>query len=278
MKPQTLATAAALTVLSAAACGLSLTVDESGAPSDAATPVDARAPDAATPASPCTVLLAESFADDDEGDLETVGQDTRAERDRLTLVRRDDQSGRGAAYFTASSPLVDFEVSFTVHTGSLGPIGSRADGFAASWLELPLEGSFDIQAGRGLGMTDDPRGQRGHGVVLDVYDPPRAFSENEIRDNNVRNDLGTLAEIATEGELAVDVRIRRSRGSYVTTLTSRGGPVLTQGGAPTTTVTRTTTDTDPSRTYRTFLFSASSGQVRAPGFYVDDVTIATCPR
>ena len=56
------------------------------------------------------------------------------------------------------------------------------------------------------------------------------------------------------------------------------GPVLLESGSPTTTVTRTTTDTDPSRTYRTFLFSASSGRVQAPGFYVDDVTIATCPR
>jgi hypothetical protein len=277
MKPLSVATALGLTLV-ASACGLSLAIEESSiSSSDAATPLDARAPDAATPLPPCTTLLNESFSDD-EGDLDTIGRDTRAERDRLTLVRRDDRDGRGAAYFTVSSPLVDFEIAFTVHTGSLGPIGSRADGFAVSWLELPLQGPFEIQAGRGLGMTDDPRGQRGRGVILDVYAPPRAFSENEIRDNNVRIDLGTLAEVTTDGELAVDVRIRRSRGSYLTTLTSRDGPVLTQGGAPTTTVTRTTTDTDPSRTYRTFLFSASSGQVRAPGFYLDDVTIATCPR
>ena len=114
--------------------------------------------------------------------------------------------------------------------------------------------------------------------MLDVYDSPRGFSENEIRDNNVRNDLGTLAEISTEGPLAVDVRVRRAKGSYVTTLTSRNGAALLESGTPTTTVTRTTPDTDPSRTYRTFLFSASSGQVRAPGFYVDDVTVASCPR
>lgn len=277
MKPLSVATAVGFAALVASACGLSLSVGETSPTSDAAAPIDARAPDTATPSSPCTVLISESFSKD-EGDLETVGQDTRVEGERLTLVRRDDQGGRGAAYFTAPSPLADFEVTFTAHTGPLGPGGSRADGMAVSWLELPLEGSFDIQAGRGLGMTDDPPGQRGHGVVLDVYDPPRGFFENEIRDNNVRNDLGVLAELATEGPLAVDVRVRRAKGSYVTTLTSRNGAALLEGGSPTTTVTRTTTDTDPSRTYRTFLFSASSGQVRAPGFFVDDVTVASCPR
>ncbi|MFO0644214.1 MAG: hypothetical protein U0183_33645 [Polyangiaceae bacterium] len=277
MKPLSVATALGLTLV-ASACGLSLAIEESSiSSSDAATPLDVRAPDAATPPSPCTTLLAESFSSD-EGDLDTLGRDPRAEGDRLTLVRRDEQGGRGAAYFVAASPLSDFEVAFTVHTGALGPRGSRADGLAVSWLELPIDDQAEIQAGRGLGMTDDPRGQRGHGVVLDVYDSPRAFAENEIRENNVRNDLGTLAEVTTDGELAVDVRIRRSRGSYVTTLTSRNGPVLLESGSPTTTVTRTTTDTDPSRTYRTFLFSASSGRVQAPGFYVDDVTIATCPR
>lgn len=277
MKPLSVATAVGLTALVASACGLSLTIDETNATSDAAAPVDARAPDTATPTAPCTVLISESFTKD-EGDLDTVGQDTRVEGERLTLVRRDDRDGRGAAYFTASSPLADFEVTFTAHTGPLGPGGSRADGMAVSWLELPLEGSFDIQAGRGLGMTDDPRGQRGRGVLLNVYASPRSFSENEIRDNNVRNDLGTLAEISTEGPLAVDVRVRRAKGSYVTTLTSRNGAALLESGTPTTTVTRTTPDTDPSRTYRTFLFSASSGQVRAPGFYVDDVTVSSCPR
>lgn len=277
MKPLSVATAVGFAALVASACGLSLTIDETNATSDAAAPIDARAPDTATPSSPCTVLISESFTKD-EGDLETVGQDTRVEGERLTLVRRDDQSGRGAAYFTAPSPLADFEVAFTAHTGPLGPRDSRADGMAVSWLELPLEGSFDIQAGRGLGMTDDPRGQRGRGVLLNVYASPRSFSENEIRDNDVRNDLGTLAELATEGPLVVDVRVRRAKGSYVTTLTSRNGAVFVESGSPTTTVTRTTTDTDPSRTYRTFLFSASSGQVRAPGFFVDDVTVSSCPR
>jgi len=95
MKPLAAATVLGLTLV-ASACGLSLSIGETSATNDAETPDAARAAETSAPSSPCTVLLSESFTKD-EGDLDTVGRDTHVEGERLTLVRRDDQDGRGAA-------------------------------------------------------------------------------------------------------------------------------------------------------------------------------------
>lgn len=291
-------TIASVSSVAVVACGLSLSVDanpdlagldaslaDRGAPDppdggppnppDAEVEGSDAGEDASVPDANCTTVLKEDFSGDGGALVHVVPAGGLAAGGALTLVSRGVRSSAGAAYANLA-PITGFEATFTFTTEALGNTGDTADGFAVSWLELELPDNATFRDGPNFGMTNDPQNQHGYGFFADLYANPRKFVETEVESNDPTNDRGTLATITTQGPVKLVGKIVRRNGNYVYELTTPGENILVSGGAPRSTVVRSTTDRDPSMPYRAFVFSAGSGGRDSPGFHLDELEIKSC--
>lgn len=290
--PSTLSRTTAVIVVAAlaSACGLSLSigeapstapVEEAGADTslpaeprpEAAVPAsDAELPDTsvdvdATPDAACSPLVSESFTSG-PGPLVLLGQ-AKVESGRLEILSETLALGvQGAAYFTVPTGLARFTVSFTLSTGALSSVYLTSDGFAFNWLEKAVPARPSLGSGNDLGMTLEPPGQHGQGLLFDIYPPvseDRYVSDNELGPNT-RYVREKFVSFATGGPTQFAFKIRVGAGLVEYDVSSPLGSykkTLSRGAAGT--------------LYRTFFFSASAGAARSPGMFLDDLVISTCP-
>jgi hypothetical protein len=222
----------------------------------------------------CTRILKEDFSTN-AGAFTLVGPRTVVTGGKLQILpdANDATNVSGAAYFNPPGNVQNFTATFVVTTGQLRPVYDTADGFAISWLEKPLL-TPALKGGNELGLTLDPAGQHGFGIILDIYPQGRTvryFAENEVGPTLPRNGLGALGDLVGTGSATLHYKIVRRGSTY-------DYSIALSGGVTAQTLTKTVTNRGVAATAtKSFLFSSAAGAAHSPGFFLDDVEIQSCP-
>ncbi len=262
-----------------------VSVPDASTPDADASTADA-APDATVDAGGCTTILKEDFAVGPGTKLALIGDQnlTKVVGQKLQLLPDDVTATQkaGAAFFTATTDLSDFNATFVLSTGNLANLNETADGFAFSWLEKAVPSGLTVTSLRGgneMGMILAPAPQqRGFATVLDIYPDigqpqNRLFFFNEVLPTNPRGPAGAAFSTQDIGG-SITLRYKLSRRGNKYTVDIDRGTGMSGAGAP---ISKTMTLGSANAPARTFVFSSASGGAHSPGFFVDDIEIQRCP-